>query len=339
MKVDSGPQSNEQHPAIILLAAVVLLLYLIGLALGTDAPNKLGLATGSTLIVNTYVWNVVTSCFFETHLAKVLIDVVAILGVARGLSISGGTDQFALYLVFSILACTVGTSAYCFVRFFATGLEEMLMEPIYGFSGVFMIVLMYARRQYRGAPLYYTAPQITYQNLPLLVLLAQTLLRTFGLTAFALDVPFSVIALLFSWSYLRFFYRYDEGTSSSSVGDKSEDFAFIAMFPEALHVVAVPLTTAFYNLVALTGLFPELEAVVEKKPQHHLYQGGAGGKLGGPESPLIAPMRQDVVMERRRAKALKLLEMAEQSSKEVNSWEVDEEGGGGAGVAPSSLKV
>jgi Eukaryotic integral membrane protein (DUF1751) len=333
---------TEQHPVTFVLIGVLIVIYFVGLALGTDAPNKLGLATGSTLIVNTYVWNVLTSCFFETQILKVSIDIAALLAVARGMEVSGGLDQFALYLVFSVLACTIGTSAYCFLRFFATGLEEMLMEPIYGFSGVFMAVLVYARRQHKGAPIHYTVPQITFQNLPLLVILGQTLLRVFGLTVFALDIPFSIISLLFCWSYLRFFYRFDE-MGTSPLGDKSEEFAFIAMFPEPLHVVAVPLTTAFYNLMAMFGIFPELEVVVERKPQHHLYQTSAGGKLP-PDSPLIAPMRQDVVMERRRAKALKLLEMAEQnSSHEGNNWDVEEEaGGGGSGgqsLASTTLKV
>ena len=89
-------------------------------------------------------------------------------------------------------------------------------------------------------------------------------------------------------------------------------------------MVVIPLTTAFYNLMAMFGIFPELQTVVEKKPQHHLYQ-TANSKLP-PDSPLIAPMRQDVVMERRRAKALKLLEMAEQnSSSQSNNWDIDEE--------------
>jgi len=98
------------------------------------------------------------------------------------------------------------------------------------------------------------------------------------------------------------------------------------MFPEALHVVAIPLTTAFYNLVALVGIFPELEVVLEKKPQHHLYQISSLGSKLPPDSPLVAPMRPDVVLERRRAKALKLLEMAEQNSSQAsNNWDVEEE--------------
>lgn len=321
MAGDTGASLSNQHPISIALALCLVILYFVGKTLGTDAPDKLGLATGNTLIANAYVWNLATSSFFETHIVKLVVDLVLFLTIARGLSISSGMDQFLLYMVFSVLACSIGTSAYCFVRFFATGLEEMLMEPIYGFSGVFMVILMYARRQHKSAPIHDTVPQITYQNLPLLIILTQTLLRICGMTVYALDIPFTIIALLFSWSYLRFFYRYEE---NGPLGDKSDEFAFISMIPEALHVVAVPLTTAFYNLMAMFGIFPELEVTIERKPQHHLYQ--TVSKLS-PDSPLIAPVRQDVVMERRRAKALKLLEMAEQSStQDRNGWDLEEDG-------------
>lgn len=311
-----GTSITQQHPVTMALLLLVVLLYTLNFAL-SDAPNKLGLVTSNTLIANKYIWNLVTSCFYETHLSKVAISAAALLPIAKGMVIDS-MDQFGLYLIFSILASTIGTSTYCFLRFFATGLEEMLMEPIYGFSGVVIIILMYCRRHQKNAPIHFTVPQITYQNLPILIILAQTLLRVFGLTVFAVDIPFSIIALLFSWSWLRFFYRYDD---AGPVGDKSDEFSFISMFPEALHVVVVPLSTAFYNLVAMFGLFPELEIITEKKPQHHLYQSKP------PESPLIAPVRQDVVMERRRAKALKLLEMAESQSNAQGgaSWDVEEE--------------
>ena len=60
-----------------------------------------------------------------------------------------------------------------------------------------------------------------------------------------------------------------ENGSGSAVG---EDFNFVNMFPEPLHVVMSPLTTAFYNLFALLGIFPEI-LVIDKPRQkaHHLF--------------------------------------------------------------------
>ncbi len=39
---------------------------------------------------------------------------------------------------------------------------------------------------------------------------------------------------------------------------------------QSLHVVVTPLTTAFYNIVALLGLYPFLEQKAERKMAHHL---------------------------------------------------------------------
>jgi hypothetical protein len=131
----------------------------------------------------------------------------------------------------------------------------------------------------------------------------------------ALDLPFTIVALFFCWSYLRFYYRYED---NSPLGNKDDDFAFVRMFPEPLHPIVTPLTIGFYNIFAMIGIFPELEQIeTNKRPQHHLHY--AQPKL--PESPFL-PARQDIVMERRRAKAMKLLDakMAE-LSQENEGWD------------------
>ena len=44
-----------------------------------------------------------------------------------------------------------------------------------------------------------------------------------------------------------------------------------SLLVQALHLVVIPMTTAFYNIFAMVGIFPELEQQVERfKIQHHL---------------------------------------------------------------------
>ena len=100
------------------------------------------------------------------------LDIIVFILITKTLRIDNW-EQFGLYFIFSILACTIGTSAYCFIRFFATSLEEMLMMPIYGFGGVFMTLLMYNRSQLKNEPIINTFPQLTYQNLPIIVIFSQ----------------------------------------------------------------------------------------------------------------------------------------------------------------------
>lgn len=165
------------------------------------------------------------------------------------------------------------------------------LQPIYGFSAVLMPLAMFVRAHKRDTPLCSgagagedgsspTSPHaallahLTYNNLPIVMTVAQFLCYCIGpLKVFSKDWPFTAVSLLFSWSYCRFYYNFHENGSSNGNADAAEgavapslqaagaggdSYAFVAMFPKSLHVVMVPLSTAFYNIVALTGLFPAL---------------------------------------------------------------------------------
>lgn len=87
----------------------------------------------------------------------------------------------------------------------------------------------------------------------------------------AKDIPFAVVSISFSWAYLRFYYRIATGTESTVDANSNfaEDFAFVNMFPEVLHPVVGPMSTAFYNLFALTSLVPK--AAADKRAQQFKY--------------------------------------------------------------------
>lgn len=297
-------------PVFALCVFLVLAMFCSNLVF-TDAQDFLSLICGNTLIVNKYVWNLITSCFYEKYVLKIIADLVILNVITRNMKIIGGSDQFALYFVLCILACTIGASVYCFIRFFGTGMEEMLMTPIYGVGGVVMTLLMYARLQFRGEALIEAFPLVTFQNLPLIIVIIQTIFWLIGLRSFAVDVPFTVIALPFSWSYLRFFYRFQDNLPP---GDKSQEFSFVAMFPDMLQPVVSPLTTGFYNIFAMIGIFPELEQVEKRLPHHLRYNDKAAEALYQSDA-------QDAVAKRLRSKGMKLLDarMAE-LSQEGDSW-------------------
>ena len=134
-------------PLVSCCGCALIVLYIMNFVL-SDCVNTLALVTANTLITNTYVWNLVTSCFFETSILKLISDIVSLVLLANSIKIKNN-EQFFLYFIFSLLACTIGTSTYCFVRFFLSGNEVMLINPIYGFNGVIMCVLMFARQQRR----------------------------------------------------------------------------------------------------------------------------------------------------------------------------------------------
>lgn len=233
------------------LATVCVMLLLLSFSMNYVIPectNKLGLVVVSTMITDSQIWNLITSQFYEMSPIKLLFDIVGILVVTKSTKIIGGFDQFGLLCIVSILSCSIFTSVYCFVRFFLTGIEAMIMDPIYGFAGVFMMMLTYGRQQFQSKAIFEQVPWITYNNLPLLVLSSQIFLWLVGLKVLAIDIPFSLIAMLVSWSYLRFYYKFDD--SVNALGDRSDGFAFIAMFPE----VSIDLIASFYLLYCTSSL-------------------------------------------------------------------------------------
>lgn len=226
LQVDIG-DVIANRPLFTVCASAILVLYCLNFVL-SDCKERIGLVTANTLITNTYVWNLVTSCFYESQIGKVIFDIVALLYLTKSLPIPN-IEQFGLYFLFCILACTIGTSTYCFMSFVAVARESRLITPIYGFGGVFMAILMYARHQFRNESVHPAFPKLTFHHLPVLVLIVDILIYSLGGKFLVTDLHFSVISLLFSWSYLRFYYKHG---STEVAGDNSEDFSFVAMFPE-----------------------------------------------------------------------------------------------------------
>eukprot|EP01038_Epipyxis_sp_PR26KG_P008058 gene8058-10916_t len=187
---------------------------------------------------------------------------------------------------------------------------------------------MFKRQQTcrQSIPINDRLPFITNHNLPMIILLVQIALRLCGIHSLTMDLPFTCVALLFSWSYLRFYFRYGELQQQPIIfGEKADEFSFVNMFPEQLHIIVIPFTTAFYNIIAMIGLYPPLEVTPERKtPQHHLRY--ADPILPEAETHSISP-KPNKVADRRRAKAMKLLDakLAELNKSGIAGEDWDEE--------------
>lgn len=257
----------EDRPLLVWCGIPLLLISSLHYLFPGGGEEVLGLLAANTLITHTYVWNLLTSCFFETNLFKLALDLFCLFGISKWVVIDS-LEQFLLYFVFSLLSCTIGSSIYCFARFVFSGHEEALIVPIYGFDGVLISLMMFVRYRLKSQIILPQLPQLlTYQNLPIAYLTFHTVLVLLGLKWFTKDLSFMCFSLLFSWSYLRFYYKWDENDVIVS-NARGEDLSFVAMFPEVSHIVLVPFTTAFYNIMVLLGLFPPLEA--ERRSAHHL---------------------------------------------------------------------
>ena len=208
----------------------------------------LGLVTANTILWNKFVWNLITSALFEENLLKLTIDIVLVyLSIPSQIDYTP-YDQFALYLLITTLLSSIATSTYCLIRFFSTGRESMLLEPIFGCSGLIIALMMYARKSLGktpiislfgnmnnsgDSPLYALIAYISYNNSPLIIISLLLTCWLFRIRYLALDCCLAICSCIISWSYLRFFYLNEDG----SYGTPMDEFAFVQMFPQVLNII------------------------------------------------------------------------------------------------------
>lgn len=219
--------SLANKPTLTVSGCFLIGLFVMSL-LVTDADSFFALVPINTLITKRYVWNLLTSCFYETNIGKLVFDLVVLVWMVSQMAITN-MEQYLCFAGFSILACSFGFEAYCFIRFFTSGNQDFLITPVFGFHGLLIALSMYLRQQWKGQAVHPSAPFLTFHHVPVILLTVQIIAAICRLSVLTKDLPFSIIAFFFSWSYLRFYYRYVEG---EPFGDKSEDFTFVYMFPE-----------------------------------------------------------------------------------------------------------
>ena len=237
--------SLANKPTLAVSSGLLIGLFFLNF-LVTDPDSIFALVPINTLINKRYVWNLLTSCFYETNIGKLVFDLVALLWLVSQMAIAN-LEQYLCFAGFSILASSFGYEAYCFIRFFTSGNQDFLLTPVFGFHGILIALSMYLRQQWKGQAVHPSTPFITFHHLPVILLAVQVLAAILRLSSVTRDLPFSIIAFFFSWSYLRFYYRYVEG---EPFGDKSEDFTFVQMFPEVSFFFEIILC-----IVSFTGLY------------------------------------------------------------------------------------
>lgn len=202
-ELPAAPSQQAKTAHGILLGGLIgvsLLNYVV-----TDATNVLGLVVANTILSNSYVWNLITASFFETNPIKLAADAAFLFYIFSTVDYPA-VEHFAAYLAVCLLSCTVLTSTYCILSYFATADPALIVTPMYGFGGVLVAILMYAR-QFRGresvvpgSPL-----PISFHNLPALLLVGEVVLWALGMGRFVRDLPFVLVGTIMSWSYLRFY--------------------------------------------------------------------------------------------------------------------------------------
>lgn len=337
--------------ALTLIAAyMVMILSPKGMGLG------LPLVVGTTYMNNFFIWTTLTCAFTETSILKLLLDLALLGWVVRRFGPFEDLLEpvrLAALTVVAAIASSLCTSVLIFLGFVITRWENLFFSPTYGYGPVLMAYLVLLAQRLPSEAVFSSLPSLCggtnrtlrVQHLPFTWLCLSASLhlllpiQTASGAGIAMDLPLVACSFVLSWAYLRFFAHNRDGT----VGDTSDDFQLVKLFPRVLGPYLGPLFNFCYGVWTLCGQCKERELAMastliaeeeslflgrldtlsgsgsKTKQQHHQHQQQSQKPKGEPLLVGGAPHKVDPVAERRKAKALRVLETRLQKMADVGA--------------------
>lgn len=212
------------------------------------------------------------------------IFVAAPLLLALGLKaeVPGGkhpTDRVARTLFIAAFCSGLYLAVFCLFGYMSSGDENWLYTGLHG-TGPLAAALAVLAFEVHGdtsvAPSW--APALPYSQLPFLVVGLGYLMQ-YGLRG-GKDAVSTVVGLLASWTYLRFFCAHGDG----GYGDQRDDFEFLYLLPPPLRVAFRPL-----EKLASALLLPVVQRVAAIVSGQQSSGGGSSSGNGIPTVGSTAP--------------------------------------------------
>ncbi|XP_028680118.1 transmembrane protein 115 [Erpetoichthys calabaricus] len=224
------------------LCATVILLYLLSLVVNT--VYILGVTPGYLFPPNFWIWTLATHALVESHVWDVAISLCTIIAAGRLLEPLWGALELLIF--FAVVNTSVGVLAgfsYLLTYVATFNLDYLFSVQIHGMLG-FLGAVLVALKQTMGDLTVLRVPQIRLKVVPMLVLLALSLLRLTTLTKTTAPLASYGYGMLSSWVYLRFYQKHSRGR-----GDMSDHFAFASFFPEILQPVVGFLASVIHSIL------------------------------------------------------------------------------------------
>eukprot|EP00904_Undaria_pinnatifida_P012140 jgi/Undpi1/8056/HiC_scaffold_24.g10528.m1 len=323
-----------EHPTTCVLLAAVIVITLLA---AVGARHSLCLIWNHTFMTQFYFWNVLTASFVETSIFKLAFALVGMVGMGPAAEESLGHVGLAVFLLVVGLAAGLITSTGIFVAYIVTREEYLLDLELHGSFGLLAGLAVAAVQQSPEGSLLPDGfgPRFPKRYFPLLLLTVSAVGRTLSVPVISDDFPFVCVGGYAAWVYLRFFAHIVLGGPS---GDVNSEFELVMFFPSGLRRVIKPLCDFTYGVFLLLGFFKGRAARVPLPVVD-----GEGGVDPSTAAILPLPERKDPIAERRRARAMKLLDekFAKLNAKPVGRWDDDEdwEGVHGAGAEAKPAAV
>ncbi|KAH7662633.1 putative membrane protein [Dioscorea alata] len=193
-----------------------------------------------------FVWNLITSGYFEQSLPGVAISTIGLLFVGKLLEPLWGSKEFLKFIFVVNFLTSICVFVIAIALYYIKREESYLYTPISGFHGVLSGFLVGIKQIMPDQELsLFFIIKIRAKWLPLIVVLI-SVAASFFTTDSVPHVPIILFGIYMSWIYLRYFQRKPE---TNLKGDPSDEFSFSSFFPEFLRPVLEPIASLFDRLL------------------------------------------------------------------------------------------
>lgn len=261
-----------------------------------------------------YPWTLLTSPFVEQNIVTLGINGAAVLFAGRYLERAWGSREFALVLLVTSLIPNILAVPTYLIWGLIMGNPNRSLTPITGgitMQAAFLVAFKQLVPEHTVS-IYKGVIKMRVKHFPAIFLAANTISGLVFGTDTALVLAW--LGLLTSWTYLRFYKRQPDvsstsGDTSAIRGDASETFAFATFFPDvAQPPIAAVCNKVFDFLCALKLCTPFSEEAVAMSNEHAAARGEGGLPTFVKQSRGFKGMSKREEAERRRALALKALD-------------------------------
>jgi len=238
------PQLQNIPQLSKILAISLVGLYLFGL-LVPGSIEVFALIPGYTIPPHFYIWNIITSGYFEISLLNAAISCIGVIAFGRYLEPIWGPKEYIRFITIINACCGLATFVLMFILFFILRSDTLWFDSrLCGFSGVisgFTVALKQLVPDQEIKLLF--AFHIRAKHLATILLLMNCGIFLLGLPS-SESFSFTVFGVIFSWIYLRFFQ-----VKAGIVGDMSEQFSLASFFPEPVQPIVKVISKITFNVL------------------------------------------------------------------------------------------
>jgi len=274
----------KKVPLVASITFIIILLFFLN-AIGVPCENYFSLIAANTFR-HLNVWNLVTSSFLETNFVSMVFSVATFYLLGSHLEVTWNTKQLAVFLFTIQLYAGGCTFVYHIIFYICFENEGYLYSSMHGTWGLIVALIMGMVQLFPESSIPYLS-ELKLRYLPLTSVVIATILRGIMMV----ELPFIYFSFFGSFLYLKRWRLGNHlGDGNNNACPKIE-FKFEDLFPPPTHLFA-----------RFIGEFAHALYFTVCRKSSSRASGYSGNNF------LSAPATSHQVAERRRAKALELLD-------------------------------